>query len=229
VVRSAAALILLTGVAAWLCGCAELQTNERPGDPSDIGFGGAEVVSINPASPTEAPTPHGFISFCLRFPDQCNATPSSPQFEMTLERWALLRRTNAFVNSTIEPESDLEHYGVAEYWTLPVDGIGDCEDYVLVKRRLLGAAGLPQDALRIAIVQTNQGARHAVLIVSTDTGDYVLDSMRDQILRWSETAYTWIEEQDPAHPLQWVALPGLQIERAETATAANTSTILSTQ
>ena len=33
---------------------------------------------------------------------------------------------NRYVNRTVQPITDLEHYGVAEYWTLPKDGKGDC-------------------------------------------------------------------------------------------------------
>ena len=51
---------------------------------------------------------------------------------------------------------DQRHYGRAEYWNIPTDGYGDCEDYALTKRRDLIAAGFPAQALRIAVVLTGE-------------------------------------------------------------------------
>lgn len=51
---------------------------------------------------------------------------------------------NAYVNTHIEGESDLEHYGMPDFWVMyPADGKGDCEDYVLTKLGLLQQAGVP--------------------------------------------------------------------------------------
>ena len=38
----------------------------------------------------------------------------------------------------------MEHWGVVERWSYPDDGYGDCEDYVLLKRRMLMQAGWPR-------------------------------------------------------------------------------------
>ncbi len=68
------------------------------------------------------------------------------------------------------------------------------------------AAGIPQAALRIAVVVTPDESRHAVLTVVTDRGDYVLDNMRDDIVSWDQTGFTWIERQASSSPLEWVSL-----------------------
>ena len=47
-----------------------------------------------------------------------------------------------WVNDSIAPVTDLEHWGVVEKWSYPDDGYGDCEDYVLLKRRMLIQADL---------------------------------------------------------------------------------------
>jgi predicted transglutaminase-like cysteine proteinase len=44
---------------------------------------------------------------------------------------------------------------------------------------------------------------HAVLIVSTDQGDYVLDNLSPWIKGWQDVNYTWIERQVPGQPLRW--------------------------
>ncbi len=112
------------------------------------------------------------------------------------------------VNREIAPEDDMEHYGRAEYWTIPTDGLGVCHDYAVAKRQALIAAGIPELALRVAVVLTPQGERHAVLTIATDKGDYVLDNLHENIRPWSETGYTWLERQAPNSAWTWVAFNG---------------------
>lgn len=165
------------------------------------------VSTPMPAGTPVAETPEGFISFCLRFSDQCKAEPSQiAQVTVTLQTWHLLNRVNNLVNTNIAPEDDMDHYGRAEYWTIPKDGYGDCEDYALAKRQALIAAGLPELALRVAVVLVPDGARHAVLTVATDNGDYVLDNLRTSIVPWTATGYRWIQRQAANSPMDWVSL-----------------------
>jgi predicted transglutaminase-like cysteine proteinase len=93
-----------------------------------------------------------------------------------------------------------------EFWTVPVDGQGDCEDYVLAKRKMLTLLGLPAEALRITVVVNRYGVRHAVLTVVTTQGDYVLDNAQQDILLADQTGYHWIERQDAASATGWIAL-----------------------
>jgi predicted transglutaminase-like cysteine proteinase len=100
----------------------------------------------------------------------------------------------------------MRHYGRADYWTIPTDGYGDCEDYALTKRKMLMEHGFSAAALRVAIVVTPNQERHAVLTVVTDKGDYVLDNLKDEVLPWNLTGFRWVERQNPASPLAWVSL-----------------------
>jgi len=160
-----------------------------------------------PAAERTAVTPSGYISFCLRFPDQCATTPGAPaRVALTPDVWAMLRKVNDAVNDSIWPEDDERHYGRAEYWNIPTDGYGDCEDYALTKRKQLISLGLPIGALRLAVVITGDGGRHAVLTVVTDKGDFVLDNMKNEVLSWNRTGLTWVERQDPSTQLGWVSL-----------------------
>ena len=68
-------------------------------------------------------------------------------------------------------------------------GVGDCEDYVLLKQRWLVSAGLPRESLLVTVVTDLGGAGHAVLTVHTDRGDYILDNMNDDVKLWRETPY----------------------------------------
>jgi predicted transglutaminase-like cysteine proteinase len=122
---------------------------------------------------------------------------------LNAETWDTLEGVNTAINLAIAPKADLIHYGVDEYWTIPVDGYGDCDDYVLAKRSALIAKGVPESALRIAIVFTPRFVRHTVLIVSTDKGTFVLDNLRNEIVSWDKAEYGWIKRQDPMSRSGW--------------------------
>ena len=65
---------------------------------------------------------------------------------------------------------------------LPTDGYGDCEDYVLLKRKMLIDAGWPREALLITVVRDRKGEGHAVLTVKTDKGELVLDNQNENVV-----------------------------------------------
>ena len=160
-----------------------------------------------PDSRIAAPAPAGFVSFCTRFADQCMLSKDAPAVvKLTSGEWMALQEVNLAVNRAIKPMDDERHYGRAEYWNIPTDGFGDCEDYALTKRRDLIAAGFPAQALRIAVVVTWRGESHAILTVVTDHGDYVLDNLSNSIKSWDDTDYQWVERQDPTNAWGWISL-----------------------
>jgi len=182
-------------VAALLGGCAA-----TPAAMPSVGFAIPDESRV-------AAQPAGFVSFCERFADQCRATPGgSPRIALTPQTWLLLNAVNLRINDSIWPEDDFKHYGRAEYWTIPTDGYGDCDDYAVTKRHDLLQAGLPAQALRLAVVDSEASGRHAVLTVATDKGDFVLDNLTSDIKSWRATNYIWIERQDAANPMKWVSL-----------------------
>jgi len=169
----------------------------------------AVPASVSPLSHSgrAARAPSGYVAFCNRNPQECIADSRQPDvISLTPVRWAKLKKVNGMVNAAVSPEADQEHYGVADFWTVPVDGAGDCEDYVLAKRKMLVLLGLPEAALRISVVLDHRTVRHAVLTVATDRGDFVLDSLKDEILAPGQTSYVWVERQDRASRTGWVAL-----------------------
>ncbi len=120
--------------------------------------------------------------------------------------WAALRIVNDRVNRSVAPITDEEHWGMVERWSYPTDGAGDCEDYVLEKRRQLIAAGAPAGALMIGVVLDHEGLGHAVLIVRTSIGDLVLDNQERRILHWRDTGYAFLKRQDHRQTGRWVSL-----------------------
>ena len=111
---------------------------------------------------------------CTRYGDECRVNAYEPEtIELTAKVWALITATNRKVNRQIKPSTDAEHWGVADSWNLPDDGKGDCEDYQLLKRKILVEAGLPRRALRMTVVIDEEGQGHAVIMVRTDRGDFL--------------------------------------------------------
>ena len=153
---------------------------------------------------TSAP-PIGWVQFCQTYKGICDTKPL-PRLDVVLDRTALanLDRVNDWVNHTIKPETDMDHYGMIQWWRYPDDGAGACHSYALLKRRLLMQAGWPRQALLMTIVHEKDGEGHAVLTVVTDRGDYILDNLTDKIRLWSQTPYTYYKRQSQNNPNAWV-------------------------
>jgi predicted transglutaminase-like cysteine proteinase len=151
--------------------------------------------------------PIGWTEFCADNRRECEAKPMEARdVVLTTAAWKDLVRINRWVNSKIKPLTDMEHWGVVERWSYPNDGYGDCEDYVLLKRRMLIQAGWPRQALLITVVRDNRGDGHAVLTVKTDKGELILDNQNEEILPWSETSYRFVKRQSQTDPNVWVSL-----------------------
>jgi predicted transglutaminase-like cysteine proteinase len=157
----------------------------------------------------DATPPIGWLQFCE---DEANKAdckvPTLKAAMATLDekRWRELLTINAKVNASVAPVTDMDQWGVAERWSYPTTGMGDCEDYVLLKRKLLIDAGWPRQALSITVVRDKKGDGHAVLTVKTDRGDFILDNSEKKILIWLETGYQFIKRQSDENPNRWVSL-----------------------
>ncbi len=167
----------------------------------------ASAASLYVTTSEATRPPIGWVEFCQENRTDCEGAVSSPRdVVLSAQAWRDLVRVNRWVNDNVRPMTDIEHYKVVEKWTYPDDGYGDCEDYVLLKRRMLIAAGWPREALLITVVRERNGDGHAVLTVKTDRGDFVLDNQNPNILLWSETAYRFVKRQSQADPNRWVSL-----------------------
>ena len=150
--------------------------------------------------------PYGFVHFCSRVPQECKQGPLEEQrFSATPARLSELDAINRAVNREIEPATDMEIYGVAEYWTIPTTR-GDCEDYALLKRKRLLARGWPASALLLTVVRDEKGEGHAVLTARTVQGDFILDNKIEDVRMWNKTPYQFVMRQSYLNPKVWVAL-----------------------
>lgn len=148
--------------------------------------------------------PVGHAEFCKSRSEECrpHANPVAA-VTLTSALWEHLQAVNSYYNQAIVPVTDQDLYQVEEFWTYP-NGYGDCEDYVLAKRRELVNAGWPESALLITVVKQANGEGHAVLLVRTDRGDLVLDNQIGTIDLWNETPYKFIKRQSQADAGKWV-------------------------
>jgi len=148
--------------------------------------------------------PIGYLQFCRQNPNDCRSGQTLPQrYTLTPTRLQELAEVNDLVNRAIAPVTDRDLYGVAEMWTYPLDR-GDCEDYVLLKRRVLLERGWPASALLITVVRDTNGDGHAVLTVRTDQGDFVLDNLVGKVMDWRDTRYRYLKRQSTANAGKWV-------------------------
>lgn len=150
--------------------------------------------------------PVGHYEFCQRMPQDCQRTEARRPVELTRALWATIVEVNNVVNTMVTPRTDMELWGVEEHWSYPTNGLGDCEDYVLEKRKRLMKAGIPASNLPITVVRQPNGEGHAVLTVQTSMGDFILDNLEPRVLAWHETEYRFLKRQAAKHAGMWVSI-----------------------
>lgn len=194
------ALMVFAGSAAQAQTLAALPTSSNP------------IASMGTAKPLLA-----WTKFCDSNPDECTVDLTEPErIELTPQIWKTIVSVNQRVNASIKAVTDADHWGVVDIWDFAEDGRGDCEDFQLLKRKILSESGLPRRAMRMTVVIDELGEGHAVLTVRTNRGDYILDNKTSSVLPWSKTGYVYIkrESQDT---VGWVSLGGIATSPTTTA------------
>lgn len=181
----------------------------------------ALLATIGLTSPTEASSPFmakagatappiGHSNYCKINSSDCNVRSSSTEeVALTINLWRELNDVNFTANSLIRPVTDMEQYQEPERWTIPTL-MGDCEDYVLLKRAMLHKSGWPLNTLLITVVRDQQGDGHAVLTVRTNRGDLILDNQASAIVTWDQTPYQYVKRQSELHSGRWTAISDLR-------------------
>lgn len=157
----------------------------------------AKVSTFSLVTQTAAITPLSMQYFCAQHKSEC-AGGGRGQVTMTPNLMAVLKQVNGRINRTIRPERD-----TADVWELNPTS-GDCEDYVLSKRSALIRQGVPAGSLRIAYTHTRRGEPHAVLVVRTSQGDYVLDNLNNTVKTLRASGYN-IRSMSSPNPTRWTA------------------------
>lgn len=199
----AGGVLLIACMTAFAAG--STHATERTGS---IGHGAAPLPHASYAAVSgETRAPIGWVEFCVEYKSECATKPSQPRdIVLTPKAWTDLVKVNDWVNETVKPMTDLDHWGVVERWNFPDDGYGDCEDYALQKRKMLMKAGWPREALLITVVRDKKGDGHAVLTVKTNRGEFILDNEENQIVAWDKTGYHFVKRQSQSDQNTWVSL-----------------------
>ena len=151
--------------------------------------------------------PIGHYEFCKANPAECTVRPRDRgALVLTDQLWTAIEDINRSVNNAVAPMSDRDIYGLDEVWAYPEDGVGDCEDYALEKRRQLNRVGISLSNLLITVVRKQDGEGHAVLTVRTTRGDFILDNLSDKVKPWHHTGYKYLKRQASNHTGRWVNL-----------------------
>ncbi len=122
------------------------------------------------------------------------------------DRLKMLERVDRYVNGNVRQATDMEVYGVEEYWNRSGVGPGargDCEDLAIEKRMELIDQGFPPEDLFYAVAYRRDIGLHAVLVAHTEMGDLVLDSLSTYITVWNRAPYTWVKRQSQANSMVW--------------------------
>ncbi|KXG84321.1 transglutaminase-like cysteine peptidase [Agrobacterium bohemicum] len=187
-----AARALLLAVAAGILSVASAQA-ENKGSPAMVTGG---ITS----------QPIGHYEFCQKYMAECDIRSKlTPPPRVTEYGWKVIRDVNKEVNTTIVAMTDLEVYGKDEVWEYPKTA-GDCEDFVLLKRRKLMERGFAVSDLLITVVRKPDGEGHAVLTLRTNDGDFILDNLSDDVKLWTDTNYTYLKRQASFNTGRWVSI-----------------------
>jgi predicted transglutaminase-like cysteine proteinase len=149
--------------------------------------------------------PGGAAHLCVNYSWAC-AHSGRRNTQITQEQMNEAIRVNSRVNGSVRQISDMEQYGREDVWALPTARGGDCEDIALLKMLELIQAGLPPERLLLATVLDRNRQGHAVLVLRTGRGYYVLDNLTNEVRLWEQTGYTFIRMQNPDAPSTWVSV-----------------------
>ncbi len=144
---------------------------------------------------SSVPIPRGFKVMCIDHPEECRGGGAATVAK-TPELMATLSKVNREVNRRIRPIRQ----EIIDVWSVNV-AAGDCEEYVLAKRRALIELGVAPSALRIVYALRNRGG-HALLAVSTSEGFLILDNRTSRIRALDKTPYEIVSMSGP-NPKIW--------------------------
>ena len=155
----------------------------------------------------ETSVPYGWVDFCERYQGECDGPRlNALDINLTTKAMGEIAKVNKWVNAHVEAISDMDHWGVADRWDYPNDGKGDCEDYALLKRKMLLGMGFPRQALLMTVVKDEHQEGHAILTLKTNKGEFALDNLNDEMKPWTATGYRYVKRQSQEDPNVWVQL-----------------------
>lgn len=149
------------------------------------------------------PAPSAWFSLLQKHPELDPAPARFEPVNLSAGRAARLIKINKEINARIKFRDDQG----ADVWEVG-DREGDCEDYAIRKlQTLVRDHGFPRGALTLAACRLDYGRGHAVLLVHSDRGVYVLDNLTYRVMPWRQLPYRWVAREEPGAPFRlWRAL-----------------------
>lgn len=187
----------LSATVAWVVGMGLA----LPILPHSAAAGGANAFLVAQKS---IHAPSGFNGLCNKYSWVCKSSGHTTL--SATDKVDLAKQINRAVNRQVREIEDSVQYGREEHWALPTRRGGDCEDFALLKKKMLVERGVPSQALLIATVLDKRMKSHAVLVLRSAQGDLVLDNLTNRILPWNKTGYTFLKLQNPKALTRWDAV-----------------------
>ena len=125
----------------------------------------------------------------------------------------LVEDINRRINQTIHPLTDEEAYQQEETW-IPATLFGDCEDVAMAKKLALhNEMGIPMHQMSLATASRPEGDHHAVLLLHTRHGVYVLDNLHDAVKPWNETDLSFRTREHRRGNQHWVQIKSWELKK----------------
>ena len=105
--------------------------------------------------------------------------------------YKIASRINSDVNARVTYKTDLEQFGVPEFWCEARNGFDDCDGYALLKRELLLNAGFARKDLHLACCWDETNTYHCILLCNTSKGWFVLDNRYTWPMTPKSLPYRW--------------------------------------
>lgn len=189
-----------------LCGLGTLAAGAvipAPVQSAMTGLQGPLPLSSDMATGSYVPAPAAWFKLLRDHPElDPQEAPLAP-LKLSSARAALLMKVNKDTNARVryrrDPGRDVWQIGGRE---------GDCEDIAIRKLAVLTQThGLPRSALTLSACRLDGGLGHAVLLVHSDQGVYVMDNLTPRVAPWKALPYSWVAREEPGAPFRlWRSL-----------------------
>lgn len=153
--------------------------------------------------------PFGYVAFCYQNKEDINCNNQTDVLSSIHVNFKELQKVNDEVNR-INQITDEDNYGIREVWRYPNETGGDCEDFALLKKKMLYDLGYPADSLTLASVKITTNQLHAVLLVSTIEGVFVLDNLTSEIKNIEKSEYKYEKVQSRYRSWVWQSFKGIE-------------------
>ena len=190
---------LLCGLGAFAVGATLPVTAQA----AMTGLKGPLPLSTEMSTGNFVPAPPAWFALLRQHPELDPQHAPLEKMPLTAAHAALLMKVNKEINGRVRYRRDAGK----DVWEIG-GREGDCEDIAIRKLSvLIQDHGLPRGALTLSACRIERGQGHAVLLVHSDRGVYVMDNLTPRVAPWKSLPYRWIAREEPGAPFRlWRSL-----------------------